>query len=276
MDAFSKVDDLVSKPILGSDGAKAWQEFAKDNKSARTAKKSLSSAPQAPLKAQERSMGFTSWQEEQQAEGKRRLEQGLQVASTGYTHFKKKQPQHEKQQEHADKATGDKDNYHDNDDDDDNKKDKKQQSTTSTITSNDTTTTTTTTTTTSDRPRKKRKAAAAVTVVHDPMHPLEQVSAALQQKHQQAASNAATALPPGWHVAQDAASGKTYFYHATTGQRSWEKPVKTTETNSNNNNAMNNTLPEGWTTAQDPCTGNTYYYHAPTKIVQWHPPNQQT
>jgi hypothetical protein len=28
-DAFKKVDELVSKPVLGSDGAASWQSFRK-------------------------------------------------------------------------------------------------------------------------------------------------------------------------------------------------------------------------------------------------------
>jgi hypothetical protein len=91
MDAFGKVDELVAKPVLGSDGAKAWQDFAQRGKGSRPALTSTgaSKAPKAPLKRQDRAMGYTSWQDEKTKAGDAR--QDDKASSAGYTHFKKKQ-----------------------------------------------------------------------------------------------------------------------------------------------------------------------------------------
>lgn len=88
--AFSKVDELVSKPVLGSDGAASWQKFRKDHASSKKIHPSSSSvAPKAPLKKLDR-LAFTSWEEEQQHENKMRKDAGHVQAGAGYTNFKKK------------------------------------------------------------------------------------------------------------------------------------------------------------------------------------------
>lgn len=90
MDAFGKVDDLVAKPVLGSDGAKAWQDFAKRGSSqSSSALSGASNAPKAPLKRQDRAMGCTSWQDEKSKAGDSHSQQDK--SSAGYTHFKQKQ-----------------------------------------------------------------------------------------------------------------------------------------------------------------------------------------
>jgi hypothetical protein len=95
-DAFSKVDEIVSKPILGSDGAASWQEFQKDvHKSTSIGIGSHphrpSAAPKAPLKKADRlGTGFSSWEEERLHEEQVRKAAGHVSAGTGYTNFKKK------------------------------------------------------------------------------------------------------------------------------------------------------------------------------------------
>lgn len=86
--AFSKVDELVSKPVMGSDGAASWQNFRKDHAS-KIRPSSSSVAPKAPLKKLDR-LAFTSWEDEQQHENQMRKEAGHVQAGAGYTTFKKK------------------------------------------------------------------------------------------------------------------------------------------------------------------------------------------
>ncbi|CAB9498031.1 WW domain [Seminavis robusta] len=89
-DAFNSVDKLVSKPILGSDGAASWQEFRNDNKKT-IYKNKESSAPLAPLKkADKLGSGLTSWSEERSREEVARQEAGHAELGKGYTNFKAK------------------------------------------------------------------------------------------------------------------------------------------------------------------------------------------
>jgi len=97
-DAFASVDRLVSKPVLGSDGAASWQSFRRnrqqsEGKSNASRKSGGGAAPTAPLKKSDRlgGAGFQSWTEERRHEDHQRLEQGLDaVDDAGYTHFRKK------------------------------------------------------------------------------------------------------------------------------------------------------------------------------------------
>jgi len=94
MEAFRSVDRLVSKPILGSDGAASWQAFRKDNAEIFTNKPS--NAPLAPLKkADKLGSGMSSWQEERAREQSARKETGAAAVGDGYTNFKKKNGQEE-------------------------------------------------------------------------------------------------------------------------------------------------------------------------------------
>ena len=90
--AFAAVDNLASKPALGSDGAASWQEFRK--KSGTVLSRGV--APSAPLKkADKLGTGFSSIQEERKHEEKVRLEGGDATMHSGYTTFKRKQDQGE-------------------------------------------------------------------------------------------------------------------------------------------------------------------------------------
>ncbi|VEU33539.1 unnamed protein product [Pseudo-nitzschia multistriata] len=86
-DAFSKVDELVSKPVVGSDGAASWQAFRKDNQA--NVRHQVSVAPKAPLKKQDKlGTGFSSWEEERAHEDMVRKNAGHASANSGYTTFK--------------------------------------------------------------------------------------------------------------------------------------------------------------------------------------------
>ena len=94
-DAFSSVDKLVSKPILGSDGAASWQEFRKDNTQIFNPRKT-SNAPLAPLKkADKLGSGMSSWHEERAREQASRAEDGSAALGAGYTNFRQKDGQDE-------------------------------------------------------------------------------------------------------------------------------------------------------------------------------------
>lgn len=87
-DAFSTVDSLVSKPVLGSDGAADWQNFQKNNKAKGTASRGV--APHMPLKKADKLSGLKSIQEERKHETSVRQEAGDRDMGSGYTVFKKK------------------------------------------------------------------------------------------------------------------------------------------------------------------------------------------
>lgn len=99
--AYNAVDDLVAKPVLGSDGAAKWQDFSQKQISSSNSNSSsnhpnrVSVAPTAPLKRADRAAGFTSWKEERaHADKIRASATTTAVAGSGvYTHFKKKQQQ---------------------------------------------------------------------------------------------------------------------------------------------------------------------------------------
>mmetsp|Transcript_246 Transcript_246/g.327 ORF Transcript_246/g.327 Transcript_246/m.327 type:complete len:352 (+) Transcript_246:84-1139(+) len=84
--AFSAVDSLVSKPVLGSDGAASWQQFRKSNTT-----NSRGVAPHMPLKkADKLGTGFKSIDEERRHEENMREEGNDAKMNSGYTNFKRK------------------------------------------------------------------------------------------------------------------------------------------------------------------------------------------
>jgi hypothetical protein len=88
-DAFNAVDKLVSKPVLGSDGASRWQNFRQDKVNKQlVARQSV--APMAPLKSNDRKAGFGSWKEERQNEAAVRTASGEAALNAGYTVFQTK------------------------------------------------------------------------------------------------------------------------------------------------------------------------------------------
>jgi len=88
-DAFSKVDDIVSRPVFGSDGAASWQSFRNENKKKDS---HLSSAPKVPLKrADKLGTGFSTWDDERDYEKKVRKDAGHASTGSGYVVFNKKE-----------------------------------------------------------------------------------------------------------------------------------------------------------------------------------------
>jgi hypothetical protein len=280
-DAFASVDELVAKPVLGSDGAALWQAFGQ--------KKKRSIAPKAPLKAADRAAGFHNWEDERQQEEKERQKAGHKsLQESGYTVFqqkgtddnpidwtaKRKRPDHVTYYIAAEQFEGSKFDYvfttrdrgtgyywdgmdslkqkagivvHRSsakaDEPEELKQQKQQQPAIS---------------------KKKKSKRAAPIIRDDPNNPFEQVAAALQRK-----------LQSDWKTATDPATGKTYYYNTNTGERSWNppllgNPVTTTAALSTTTPTTN--LPNGWQAVQDPASGLEYYYHTDTKQTQWERP----
>ncbi|GKY99519.1 hypothetical protein MPSEU_000906100 [Mayamaea pseudoterrestris] len=85
---FQKVDELVSKPVSGSNQALQWQNFRQDKKlNTTTTRRLQSSAPMAPLSKSQRASGFASWKDEQKHEESLRRERSDAPLHQRYTAF---------------------------------------------------------------------------------------------------------------------------------------------------------------------------------------------
>jgi len=281
-DAFAKVDDIVSKPVLGSDGANSWQQFRSDNKSLNNHK---SVAPKAPLKRTDMlGTGFSSWDEERNHEDKVRKAAGHSSTGSGYTTFKKKNTVEEAAERKRIKQIESRIRPDDKNyfipsptfqgwkynyvfttkagngtgyfwDGMDAIKElkgelvrpKKKVESANSETKDES----------EQAPKKKkRKKNRGPTIVSEPNNPLEQVHAILQQRRQ-AASGLVENLPPGWEASIDPTSKKPYYYNRATGERSWTKPENADAAKS----TASDELPKGWKSAVDKSTGKTYYYN---------------
>ena len=86
---FAEVDELVSKPVLGSDGAATWQEFKK----ASGKPFSAGTAPALRVKRSDRlGTGLSTLDEERGREEEVRREGGDAPLGGGYTEFKRRGP----------------------------------------------------------------------------------------------------------------------------------------------------------------------------------------
>lgn len=95
-EAFTSVDKLVSKPIVGSDGAASWQEFRKETKGLAN-KESV--APALQVKRSDRlGTGLATIADERAHEAKIRIESGDSALGSGYTTFKRKNTAEEAQE----------------------------------------------------------------------------------------------------------------------------------------------------------------------------------
>ncbi|EEC46019.1 predicted protein [Phaeodactylum tricornutum CCAP 1055/1] len=293
-EVFNAVDELVAKPVLGSDGAAAWQSFRNDKSVLKHAYRSTPSvAPTAPLKAADRASGMKSWQDERKVEAKTRQETGAAEINAGYTNFQRKGGDEEaisrkkrKQIESRirpedvpyclpaptfqgwkfdyvfttrDRKSG---YYWDGTDSVKQLRGDVLPEIAPRIVEDFENPTPTDELEGLAKERKKRKKQGPV-FVHDPNHPLEQVSAALRRSH--------PALPLGWEAAKDRATGKTYYFNRTTSQRQWEPPPallgKFTEEGTDTPK-----LVAGWDTAVDSASGKTYYYNVVTNETKWDRP----
>jgi len=72
------------------------------------------------------------------------------------------------------------------------------------------------------------------------------------------------ALPAGWTENLDPGSGKNFYYNASTGETSWDRPAGAAPAAGE--------LPAGWAAALDPGSGNTFYHNAATGETSWERP----
>uniref|UniRef100_A0A7S1Z6Q3 WW domain-containing protein n=1 Tax=Ditylum brightwellii TaxID=49249 RepID=A0A7S1Z6Q3_9STRA len=155
---------------------------------------------------------------------------------------------------------------------------------------------------------KKQKAAPAV--LDDPMHPMEQVAAAIQRRKQAlsqppfssslslrqhtlsstssvisglAETTTDSSLPKGWEKAADPSSQRVYYFNRSTGERKWEYPCQASESQANstdstpngqNSQDVNNTLPKVWKETVDAATGKKYFYNSETGQTSWKIPKE--
>lgn len=298
-DAIGAVDELVRKPVLGSDGAASWQQFRQTNVHARKYHLSRPSvAPTAPVKP---TASFKSWQEEREYESNERKTSGAAPLYAGYTTFKdtkqavaeeaarkKRAKQIEERRRPddvpyflsaetfqgwkfdyvfttRDRSTG---YYWDGMDSVKKLRGELKEppavegSTTSTRNSTRSKRETPSTDDLDDStPKKKKKMRKKV--LEGPVI-VDDPNNPLEQVAaalQKKNQRETTNLPPGWETAVDSTSKKTYYYNVQTGERAWERP----------GNGVPR-LPEGWSAARDPTSGKEYYYHAATKETRWEKP----
>lgn len=269
-DAFSAVDSLVSKPVLGSDGAAQWQDFQ-----ASTKYKSRGVAPHIPLKKTDKISGMKSVQDERKHEQQIRELHGDRDMGSGYTLFKRKNTQEEAAERKrrklilerkrpddalyfikADTFEGWKEDYifttRDGntgyywDGTDSIKKLEASVATDSVQTSLEATL--------QELPRNKK------TKKKKPESLPSRIDSSIDDSD----------LPAGWASAMDPTTNKVYYYNITLNKTMWEKP-----TNAENkqfptdlNDAVDK-LPDGWEEAVDPSTGKTYYYNRSFNKTSW-------
>ena len=328
-DAFSQVDKLVSKPVLGSDGAASWQEFLNLDKSKQSYYQNRqSSAPRAPLKkADKLGTGFSTWQAERDHESQVRKEAGHASVGDGYTTFKKKNSAEEaalrkkNKQIEARIRPDDKEYYipcktfegwkfdyvfttrppsygtgYFWDGMDSVKKlrgelpsSESSQPSSSSVPGPTTTANTDDGEVTQPKKKKRKKVQAGPTIIEDPNNPMEQVAAAIRKKQaERLNASGHPSLPPGWEMAVDPSTGKSYYFCRATGERRWEAPDESTTTSTSTSAADVSTsttplsssesgLPDGWMSALDPTSGKMYYYKADgTGERTWEKPTEDT
>jgi len=298
--AFSAVDELVAKPVLGSDGAAAWQTFRKDHK--KTIAGGGSHAPTAPLKPLDRAAGFASWQDEQSHEQAVRAAAGSAVLHAGYTNFQPKHDDNKKvltkkerkrieqrlmgeDQEYfipsktfagwkfdyvfTTKASHGTGYYFDGMDSFKKLRGELNEEqvlppSTGIVSSKDDKIETTAEDSAVDSnalpKKKKRKKKAAAATLVMVHDPNNPLEQVAAAIQQKRAAAMDHSLPDGWEAACDSTTQKTYYYNRTTGERTWEKPLF---------------LPEGWSSAQDEATGKTYYYNTTTNETRWERPTMK-
>lgn len=282
-DAFSAVDDIVAKPVLGSDGAASWQEFRKGTKELQRE----SVAPALQVKRADRlGTGLATLEDERSHERKIRLEGGEAALGSGYTTFKRKHDAEEaaekkrrKQIEKRirpeskpyfqsstafcgwrfdyvfttrDRGTG---YYWDGTDSikklngigDSPEPSSEPSSELPSAGAQDGESTQDAKSGLKNKNKRKHDSPAAV--VDDPNNPLEQVVNAIRRRNEALKQPPAglTTIPNSWETALDPSTGKTYYFNRSTGQQQWDPPA--------------GQLPEGWKSATDSASGKVYYFH---------------
>ena len=284
--AFKSVDDLVQKPVIGSDGAASWQNFQKEGKH-----QHRSVAPNIPLKRVDRLAGITSLEDERAKEEEIRKEAGKAGESVGYTVFKRKNEAEEaaarkKRKQIEERIRPDEKKYFIKAETFEGVKFDYVFTTRDRGTGYywDGTDSLKKLNGTGDFPetpqdeaseggaleqekkpkkkkRKKKPAASAPVIVDDPNNPLEQVASAIRRRNEalHVPPRALMGLPAGWEKATDS-TGKTYYFCRGTGERQWGVPTVPASVSSAATGTVPS-LPPGWSVATDASTGQDYFYH---------------
>jgi hypothetical protein len=300
-DSFLEVDQLVAKPVMGSDGAASWQEFQKKQEK----KKRPNAAPMAPLKASDRAAGFSSWEQERKHEDEVRKKEGqTSLQESGYTNFSQKGQQEgdDKHTATANRTRPDKMTYFlpasafegwkfdyvfttrdrgtgyywdgmdsvkqgkpetakDDGAVDSDRRMAADDSAGAVSKTNSVTTRTATELTDDSQIRKKKK--KKKTKLQGPVIVNDPNNPLEQLAAALQRQQQRASLPTGWEAASDATTGNTFYHNRSTGERSWEPPTSSMSSSG---------LPTGWSAATDSSTGKEYYYHAATKETRWDRP----
>lgn len=273
-DVFSAVDALVSKPVLGSDGAASWQEFK-----AGTKDKSRGVAPHLPLKKTDKLAGVRSIEDERKQEQRIREMNDERPMGSGYTVFKRKNTQEtaaerkrrKRIQERSrpddklyfiksDTFVGWKEDYIFTTRDGstgyywDGMDSLKQ------LNADEHAATDVGSTKDPDKPASSKKKKSK-----------DKIS---QDSHKQLESSATCPeLPEGWASAIDPTTGKTYYYNLTLNKTMWDIPNNDkNEKQTKKSGDVHEVLPQGWEMAKDPSTGMTYFYNRLLNKTSWERP----
>jgi WW domain len=310
--AFNSVDELVAKPVVGSDGAAKWQSFQQQTKIV----PATSSAPTAPLKATDRAVGFTSWHEERAHANSIRTED--QVPSV-YTHFgtqkgsadgltKKERKRIESRRIGEDQeyfipsssqnktfegwkfdyifttkdshGTG---YYFDG-------MDSLKTLRGETLPAVDESATKAVEESQSANASKKTKSKVLISSGENDdrvskkkrkrgavMTIVDLPNHPLEQvaavlSARQAAEQQ-QALPAGWEVAVSSLDQKEFYFNRTTGERTWTKPAISAPTGTSATTTTTTTTTTTWQRAQDVASGKDYYYNPTTGETTWERPD---
>lgn len=261
---FSSIDAMVSKPVVGSDGAASWQEFSRQGKH-----KSRGQAPHAPLHKVDRISGIQSIEDERKYEQKNRQEQGHKPMGCGYSVFKRKHDLSEIESKKRKKLiierkrpenvsyflpsatfVGWKEDYvyttRDSgtgyywDGADSVKKLLKFESNNECSTEFD-----------------SKYGEAGGQSKDGNVKVKKKIKHKIQESKEHLSS-----LPDGWEQATDA-SGNIYFFNRSLNKSVWEKPTE---------NYKQTKLADGWKEGTDPRTGRTYYYNHSANKTSWEKP----
>ena len=282
-DAFSTVDSLVSKPVMGSDGAASWQKFQASTKSKQT--KSRNVAPHIPLKRTDKLTGMKSIEEERKNEENLRKIGGDRKMGGGYTLFKRKghdrdeiadrkrlkmveerkKPEDKKYFIKAATFAGWKEDYvfttrergtgYYWDGMDSVKRLVKGNSMSTSSVATDTIDGAGEAAQVSKESKKKKKK---------------------KDKKAKMDSSATQSLPNGWAEALDPTSGRTYYYNVSLNKTVWERPTnEKTESGDVKGDIISDggkPLENGWEEAKDPTTGKIYYFNRSLNKTTWERP----
>ncbi len=85
--------------------------------------------------------------------------------------------------------------------------------------------------------------------------------------------DAAAAGPNGgWEEVADPSSGRVYYYNASTGETSWDRPAGGVAASSTTSPQQETTGSGEWLEVTDPTSGRVYYYNPTTNETSWEKP----